>query len=162
MLELHEKIDVLRTPYEAWAYVADFRTAAEWDATAFESVKLDSGPLAVGTRFRVRCALPVGSITLMYTLTQLVPGKTVRLHGTCRCEQSFPDIAVQQPTTRTTFMLFAVSTLAHVPSSLQGERESSHVARSKMSPSRTHLRWASDHTHSATTSSSSSASGVLF
>lgn len=84
MLELHEEIEVERSPADAWAYVADFRTAAEWDATAFETEKLDSGPVRVGTRFNVRCALPLGSILLVYTVMELVPSQTVRLKGTCR------------------------------------------------------------------------------
>ncbi len=84
MIVLHEKIDTSRPLNEAFAYVSDFRTCAEWDATAFSSEKLTPGPAAVGSRYRVRCALPVGSVTLLYTITRLETDQCIVLQGTCR------------------------------------------------------------------------------
>ena len=43
MILLHEKIDVQRPVHEAFVYISDFRTAQEWDATAFAASKLTPG-----------------------------------------------------------------------------------------------------------------------
>ncbi len=84
MIVLHEKIDVPRPLREAFDYLKDFRTTAEWDATAIAAEKLDTGPVVVGTRFNVTCEMPVGSVDLLYTVTHLEQDKAIELHGTCR------------------------------------------------------------------------------
>lgn len=84
MIVLHEKIDVPRSLREAFDYIKDFRTTAEWDATAVAAEKLSSGPIAVGTQFNVTCDMPVGSVDLLYTVTHLEQDKAIELHGTCR------------------------------------------------------------------------------
>jgi dehydrogenase/reductase SDR family member 12 len=84
MIELHEKIDVPRPVREAFDYVKDFCTTAEWDATATAAEKLSVGPVEVGTRFRVTCEMPVGSVDLLYTVTHLERDKSIELHGACR------------------------------------------------------------------------------
>lgn len=84
MIELHEKIDVPRPLREAFRYVADFRTTPQWDATAIRANKSTPGPPDVGTRFTVRCALPVGSVELDYTLTHLEPEQSLELVGDSR------------------------------------------------------------------------------
>ncbi|MDO8862841.1 SDR family NAD(P)-dependent oxidoreductase [Haliea sp. E1-2-M8] len=84
MIVLHEKIDVPRPIREAFDYIKDFRTTAEWDATAIAAEKLSAGPIIVGTRFNVTCEMPVGSVDLLYTVTHLEPDKAIELHGTCR------------------------------------------------------------------------------
>ncbi len=83
MINLHEKIDVKRPVHEAFAYIADFRTTQEWDATAFAAVKLTPGPVAVGTEYDVDCKLPVGSVKLRYTVTHLEQDSVIELHGVC-------------------------------------------------------------------------------
>ena len=83
MIVLHEKIDVARPVNEAFAYISDFRTAQEWDATAFAASKLTPGKVDVGTEFEVACELPVGSVKLLYTVTRLEPDRCIELHGTC-------------------------------------------------------------------------------
>ena len=84
MIVLHEKIHVPRPPREAFAYVADFSTTAEWDATATAARKLTPGPIDRGTRFEVVCRLPLGSVTLDYTVTRLEPEHLIELQGTSR------------------------------------------------------------------------------
>ena len=81
MITLHESIEVNRPVHEAFAYVADFRTSREWDSTVKSATKLSDGPIAAGTRFKVVCRQPLGSITLVYTLTRLVAGKSIVLNG---------------------------------------------------------------------------------
>ncbi len=81
MTVLHETVDVARPVEEAFAYVSDFTTTAEWDSTALTARKLTSGKIAAGTEFEVVCALPVGSVTLIYEVTDLQPGKLIELSG---------------------------------------------------------------------------------
>jgi NAD(P)-dependent dehydrogenase (short-subunit alcohol dehydrogenase family) len=83
MITLHESIDVPRSADAAFHYIADFRTTAEWDATAFRARKVTAGPVAEGTLFEVQCKLPVGSVRIDYTVTEFLPPQRIELHGTC-------------------------------------------------------------------------------
>ena len=83
MTVLLETADVKRPIEEAFAYVSDFTTTTEWDATAIRAKKLSPGPLRVGTQFEVECALPVGSVTLQYRILTLQPHRLLELEGTC-------------------------------------------------------------------------------
>lgn len=83
MITLHESITVERSPAEAFAYIADFRTTAEWDATAFRARKTTPGPVAEGSRFEVDCKLPIGSVRIEYTVTELEPEALIVLSGRC-------------------------------------------------------------------------------
>ena len=84
MTVLVEKIDVARPVEEAFAYVSDFTTTLEWDATVTQAVKLTPGSIAIGTEFEVVCALPVGSVTIVYEVTDLKANKLIELSGSCK------------------------------------------------------------------------------
>ncbi|RLQ22438.1 SDR family NAD(P)-dependent oxidoreductase [Seongchinamella sediminis] len=84
MTLLHETIRVKRPAAEAFAYVADFTTTAEWDSTAREATKLTAGPVAVGTRFLVNCAMPLGTIDIEYEVAELDPPRKILLRGSSR------------------------------------------------------------------------------
>ncbi|WP_439107413.1 SDR family NAD(P)-dependent oxidoreductase [Congregibacter sp.] len=81
MISLKETIRVERTVEECFDYVADFRTTPEWDATAYKARKLSEGPVGIGSRFAVRCRLPLGSIELLYTITEFEPSNLVTLQA---------------------------------------------------------------------------------
>ena len=81
MISLIETIRVARSTQECFDYVADFRTTPEWDATAFKAKKLNDGPVGLGSRFAVRCRLPLGSIELLYTVTEFEPSRLVTLQA---------------------------------------------------------------------------------
>lgn len=81
MISLTQTIRVARPIEECFDYAADFRTTPEWDATAYKSKKLSEGPVGPGSRFAVRCRLPLGSIELLYTITEFEPGKLVTLQA---------------------------------------------------------------------------------
>jgi dehydrogenase/reductase SDR family member 12 len=83
MIVLHETVDVQRPIEEAFAYISDFTTTIEWDSTATSARKLTPGLIAVGTQFEVVCALPVGSVTLLYTVQKLQENQCIELVGTC-------------------------------------------------------------------------------
>lgn len=95
MTVLHETADVARPIEEAFAYVSDFTTTTEWDATALRARKLTEGPIEVGTEFEVVCALPVGSVTLMYRVSRLEPNALIELEGRCRFFQVRDQITFQ-------------------------------------------------------------------
>ena len=84
MTTLTETIYVKRPAEEAFAYVADFTTTVEWDATAKAARKLTAGPVAVGTRFLVTCALPVGTIDIEYEVAVLEAPNKIVLTGHSR------------------------------------------------------------------------------
>lgn len=81
MTTLREEIDVSRPIEEAFAYISDFTTTAEWDATAISAIKLTSGRVRVGTEFRVVCALPVGSVSIVYRVVKLRSPEFLCLQG---------------------------------------------------------------------------------
>ncbi|MFK7831097.1 MAG: SDR family NAD(P)-dependent oxidoreductase [Congregibacter sp.] len=81
MITLKEEIVVERSISECFDYIADFRTTPEWDATAITAKKLSAGPVGHGTRFAVQCKLPIGSIKLLYTITEFEPPELVTLHA---------------------------------------------------------------------------------
>ncbi len=81
MTTLKETIRVQRPVEEAFAYVADFTSTAEWDATAREAIRLTPGKIGVGTEFLVTCALPIGSVDLHYTITHFQPPQRLVLQG---------------------------------------------------------------------------------
>lgn len=83
MTVLKETIKVRRPVREAFNYIADFTTTAEWDSTAQRAEQLTDGPIAVGTEFLVTCALPLGSVDLHYTITALEQDRRIELAGTC-------------------------------------------------------------------------------
>ena len=84
MTVLNETVDVSRPVDEAFAYVSDFTTTTEWDATALRATKLTPGVIAVGTEFEVVCALPIGSINLHYRIEELETNKLIVLRGRSR------------------------------------------------------------------------------
>lgn len=84
MTVLQESIEVARPVHEVFAYISDFTTTEEWDATATRAEKLTPGPIAVGTRFAVTCAAPIGSIDLEYEVTDLQPDREIELQGKSR------------------------------------------------------------------------------
>ena len=83
MTVLHEVVEVGRSIEEVFAYISDFTTTEEWDSTARSARKLTPGPIAQGTKFEVVCALPVGSVTLQYTMEELQEHSLIVLNGRC-------------------------------------------------------------------------------
>ncbi|MEM6302408.1 MAG: SDR family NAD(P)-dependent oxidoreductase [Pseudomonadota bacterium] len=77
MIKLEESVTVARPIDECFTYVADFRSAAEWDVTAYKAKKLTPGPIRIGSEFEVRCKLPLGFIDLIYTVKEYDAPKRV-------------------------------------------------------------------------------------
>ena len=84
MTRLSEKIRINRPACEVFAYIADFSTCEEWDSTAFASTRMNGGRLGTGSRFKVLCDAPVGTISLDYEILEYAPDEKVVLLGTTR------------------------------------------------------------------------------
>lgn len=83
MIVLHEQLLVARPAMSVFSYACEFANCEQWDATALSSEKIDAGATAVGTRYDVICALPVGKIKLRYEVIKWIPGEQVVLRGVC-------------------------------------------------------------------------------
>tara|TARA_B110000503_G_scaffold30329_2_gene49104 strand:+ start:7087 stop:8499 length:1413 start_codon:yes stop_codon:yes gene_type:complete len=102
MTVLHETVEVKRPIDEVFAYVSDFATTAEWDPNVLSARKVSSGSIAKGTQFEVVCALPVGSVTLLYTVEKLYGNTHIELRGRCAFFEVHDIITLSGSTTGTT------------------------------------------------------------
>jgi carbon monoxide dehydrogenase subunit G len=81
MTILHERIETPLAIDEAFAYVADFANAQEWDPGVVTSERLDEGPVAVGSRFRLGVRLGQRVAPMEYRISVLEPATQVVLVG---------------------------------------------------------------------------------
>ena len=81
MITLHEEIVVPRSVEQCFRYVADFRNAKEWDATATHALKITDGPVGLGSQFDLACAVGPGSLRLVYEIEEYQPWHSVVLRG---------------------------------------------------------------------------------
>jgi hypothetical protein len=63
----------------AFDYLANFTSVAEWDPGVTAATRLDDGPLAVGSRFRVVVKTGPRATPLVYKVRELEPGRRIRL-----------------------------------------------------------------------------------
>jgi carbon monoxide dehydrogenase subunit G len=67
---------------EVFDYLADFRSAAEWDPSITESVHINGDdPIKVGAIFRVTTQTTVSKVVLEYTTTELERPRRIGLRG---------------------------------------------------------------------------------
>jgi hypothetical protein len=66
---------------EAFDYLADFSSVAQWDPTVTEARKLDEGPPALGTRFRVVVRALGRETPYTYEIVELRRPELVRLRA---------------------------------------------------------------------------------
>src|SRR3954451_5132366 len=75
-----ELIEVPRPPDEAFAYVADFTTVAEWDPGIHTSRKV-SGDGGIGTVYDVQAEFRGKTVPFTYTVTAFEPERRIVLDG---------------------------------------------------------------------------------
>lgn len=80
MARFREVIEVPTSLDDAFAYVADFTTAAEWDPGIVSSRRV-SGDGGVGTRYAVEAEFRGKTLPFAYEVTKLEPGRRIVLHG---------------------------------------------------------------------------------
>lgn len=81
MTRFVRQIEVPTAVDEAFAYVADFSTTAEWDPGIVEARRLDDGPLGVGSRFEVVSRFGDRRLPITYTITAFEPPSRIVLEG---------------------------------------------------------------------------------
>jgi len=75
-----EVIEVARPLEEAFAYVADFTTVAEWDPGIHASRRV-SGDGGIGSVYEVEAAFRGRIVPFTYTVTELVENRRIVLDG---------------------------------------------------------------------------------
>ena len=81
MTTLNEHIETPLPLDEAFAFVADFTNAKDWDPGVATSERLDPGPVAVGARYRLGVRMGGGVASMEYRDTALEPLRRVVLAG---------------------------------------------------------------------------------
>lgn len=94
MARFVEVIEVTRPLDEAFGYVADFTTAAEWDPGILSS-RRTSGDGGVGTTYAVEAEFRGRTLPFAYTVTALEPGRRIVLRGEGDKATSDDDIAFE-------------------------------------------------------------------
>lgn len=69
MARITEQLASPATPEVAFDTLADFTTTAEWDPGIAAAERLDDGPIGLGSRFKVRSKIGLGTIPLVYEIT---------------------------------------------------------------------------------------------
>lgn len=94
MARFTEVIEVARPVEEAFAYVADFTTSAEWDPGILAS-RRTSGDGGVGSTYEVEAEFRGKTLPFTYAVTSLEPGRRIVLHGEGEKATSDDDIAFE-------------------------------------------------------------------
>lgn len=81
MTTIRKQIQVPTPIDEAFAYVADFATTAEWDPGIAEARRVDDGKLGVGARFEVVADFNGRRLPLTYEIAAFEPPTRVVLVG---------------------------------------------------------------------------------
>ncbi len=101
MTTLHEQIETPLSIDEAFAYVADFANSETWDPGVDTSERLDPGPVAVGSRYRLGVHLAGRVAPMEYRITALEAPDRVVLEGTGSGVTAIDDIRFERAGTGT-------------------------------------------------------------
>jgi Polyketide cyclase / dehydrase and lipid transport len=81
---------------EAFAYLSDFSTTAEWDPGVIEAERLSAGPLGEGSEFRVVAEFIGRRVPLTYIVTAYEPPRRIVLRGESSTVISLDEITVDR------------------------------------------------------------------
>ena len=81
MTTLHERIETPLSIDDAFAYVADFANSQEWDPGVATAERIDSGPIGLGSRFRLGVRLGPRVAPMEYRISVFEPPTRVVLVG---------------------------------------------------------------------------------
>ena len=74
-------VDTPRPPDDAFAYLSDFSTTAEWDPGVVEAERLGNAPVAAGSEFRLVADFLRRKTTLTYRIVEYDPPSAVTFRG---------------------------------------------------------------------------------
>jgi carbon monoxide dehydrogenase subunit G len=98
---LREQIDTTLPLDQAFAFVADFANADQWDPGVATSERTNDGPVGVGARYRLGVRMRGSVVPMDYEITILEPGRRVVLTGIGSGVEAVDDIRFQATDTGT-------------------------------------------------------------
>ena len=81
MAQYRASIDTVWTPDEAFAYLSDFSTSAEWDPGVVEAERVNAGKVSEGTQFRLVAQFLGRKTPLTYRVVEYDPPRAVTFVG---------------------------------------------------------------------------------
>jgi carbon monoxide dehydrogenase subunit G len=81
MAHYKASVDTPRPPDEAFAYLSDFSTTAEWDPGVVEAERLGEAPVAEGSEFRLVADFLRRKTALTYRIVEYDPPNAVTFRG---------------------------------------------------------------------------------
>ena len=81
MAHYQATVDTPRPPGQAFSYLSDFTTAAEWDPGTVQSQRLGEGPIGEGTEFRLVATFLGRKTALSYRIVEYQPPHAVTFRG---------------------------------------------------------------------------------
>lgn len=81
MTRLHETLETTLAIEDAFAFVADFANAKDWDPGVATSERIDAGPVGVGARYRLGVRMRGKVAPMEYRVTAYEPNRSVVLAG---------------------------------------------------------------------------------
>jgi carbon monoxide dehydrogenase subunit G len=88
-------ISTQRSPADAFAYMADFTHALQWDPSVLEARQESSGPVGVGTTFAIVSRFGPRMVPLTYRIVRHEPDRVVVLEAHGRWFVSADTITVE-------------------------------------------------------------------
>jgi carbon monoxide dehydrogenase subunit G len=88
-------LETARPIGEVFDYLSDFSTTREWDPGVVEAQRLDEGPVAIGSEFRLLAKFLGRTNELTYRIVELEPPATVALRGENATVVSFDRITLE-------------------------------------------------------------------
>lgn len=95
MARYRTSVSTGRRPDDAFAFMASFENVAVWDPGVVEAERLGTGPLDVGSRFRVVVSSAGRKLPLEYRITEFDPPQRVVLIAETATLRSLDRITVQ-------------------------------------------------------------------
>lgn len=106
MARYRASIETLWTPDEAFAYLSDFSTSAEWDPGVVEAERVATNPVGPGTEFRLVAEFLGRRTPLTYRVVEYEPPSAVAFLGENSSVISHDRITFQQATATGTRVIY--------------------------------------------------------
>ena len=95
MAHARETVSSSRSQQEAFDFLSDFTSTAEWDPGVVRAAKLTDGPVGVGTRFRVEANFMGRTTPLVYVMTAYEPPRRFVVSGENSTVTSLDEVTVE-------------------------------------------------------------------
>ena len=89
------RVTTSRSPDEVFSYLSDFQSVAEWDPGVTRAVRLDEGPVRIGSLYDVTVSLLGRELELRYEVLEIDPPQRVVLEARAPGLRSYDVIRVE-------------------------------------------------------------------